>query len=597
MPTAWRASCSARDQSYQMTPTASLWKGSPANYPDCSHEARDQGPTTAFHFLEISGEKIKALTNQSKNIILSPVLTFMSESSLLEDVGKIKSAIWAKRPIFGGILDRHGTDSLSDYAKDFLDINSLPVYLENRRGELYVVVHEMVTARLNKTVADELITQLEKFPFVSTTDHHGIVDHPYWINSNITTALPLSEAQNEILKYIPVFSFASVSLNNASAYPRGILLHGKSEVEEMIRLPFLPDKNKMSVVYATRSFDQSDIDRSYEYLNNSITKGELSVERANELKDFIHKNIAIPEILKCKKLSEQITKINYSIWPKFFHTAQTKPGEGKYGAPADLIYIEIEKIITELLTRFHLKNHDSLIYRTLFDANCQQFAKQYFNGLAGSFSLENKWGTYFFWGLDEKLRRVELELINGHLVSEKAKIFLPFTPEAIEDALLKEKIFPNMFLCYIITAFYYGLKCLGGFSQVHDLTVIKKAWQSYLREIGEGVEIDAIEPVQTMELSGGGVVLSYQEICDNCGLIPATGIDMYLDRRDTSFEKYLKLSKQVTLMDMMTVMLPEIYTVLYSAPARDEYLAHLSASAIMKATGVEDILRNYFKSL
>jgi hypothetical protein len=148
-----------------------------------------------------------------------------------------------------------------------------------------------------------------------------------------------------------------------------------------------------------------------------------------------------------------------------------------------------------------------------------------------------------------------------------------------------------------MTAFYYGLKCLGGFSQVHDLTVIKSAWQEYLREIGESPEADAIEPVQTLELSAGGIVLSYQEICKDCGLIPATGIDMYLDRRDTGFSQYLELSKKVTLMDMMMAMLPAIYGVLYSAPARDERLTAISPSAIMNATGVENTLRTYFKTL
>lgn len=521
----------------------------------------------------------------------------MPANSTLEDVAQIKDAIWNKRPTFGGILDRHGNDSLQKYAKDFLEINSVPDYMANRREELYAVVHEMASARLSQTVADGLIAQLRKYPFASTTDHHGIVDHPYWINSNILTALPYSEAADDILKYIPVFSFASVSLNNASAYPRGILFHGKTAVEEMIRLPFLPDKNKMSVVYAMRGFEADDLKRADEYLNARVAAGEIEAERATEVKEFVAKNIGTSDVLSSKRLAEQITKVNYKIWPQFFHGPQTKPGEAALESPADLVYLEIERIITTLLTRHHLKNTHSLIHRIMFGEGAEELAKKYFDGLAGSFSIANKWGTYFFWGMDEKLYRIELELIDGHLVSEKANIRVPFTPEGIAEALEKEIIFPNMFLCYIMTAFYYGFKCLGGFSQVHDLTVIKKSWQEYLRVIGEEPEADAVEPVQTLELSGGGVVLSYQEICDDCGLIPATGIDMYLDRRDTRFSQYLELGKKVTLMEMMMAMLPAIYSVLYSAPIRDERLANISPATIMVATGVDATLRSYFTNL
>ena len=95
-----------------------------------------------------------------------------------------------------------------------------------------------------------------------------------------------------------------------------------------------------------------------------------------------------------------------------------------------------------------------------------------------------------------------------------------------------------------MVSLYYGMKCLGGFCQVHDLTIMKVAWASLLREIGENGEADALEPVQTKELGGDGLVLSYMKTLTN-ELVPATGIDMLIEPNgDQSYEHYLALSKK-----------------------------------------------------
>jgi hypothetical protein len=176
------------------------------------------------------------------------------------------------------------------------------------------------------------------------------------------------------------------------------------------------------------------------------------------------------------------------------------------------------------------------------------------------------------------------------LCSLENEMTLPLTPSAIAQALAEKMIFPSMLLCYVVVSLYYGMKCLGGFCQVHDLTVIKTAWQQLLAEAGEEAEAQALTPVQTKELGGDGMVLAYLRSDANV-LVPATGLDMITYSGDTSFKKYIAFSKALTLSEVMSPMLPEMYTVLYPFPERDTELTVVSPEQIARATGLSEKAR------
>lgn len=518
----------------------------------------------------------------------------MPDSGIEEKIGKIKKAVWAKRPIFGEILDKHGNKTLFDYSKEYIDVNPTPG-LDHRKEELYKIVHELLASRLGEAVADDVQKQLEKKPLVSTADHHGIIDNPFWINSNILQALPITQSGEAALRYNIVFSFASVSVNNASAYPRGIIFHGDGAGEQTLRLPILPDKEKMAVVYTVRGFTADDVSKAKKQLAEKVKRGEVTDARAQDITMVIDRFINVEDVLKLPTLAEQVTVINYRLWPHLFHRAAAESASVERAPVVDLIYVEIESILRELLIRHHLRNRESLIHRLLFATEDRPLIEKHFNNLAGSFSLEEKWGTYFFWTMDEKMHRVGLFLQGKELVSADGAYRIPYTPESIAEGLQSKRLFPSMFLCYVMIPFYYGMKCLGGFSQVHDLSMIKNAWQAYLREIGSDAEAEAVAPVQTKEMTAGGIVLAFEETA-NHALVAATGIDLAVSKKDTSFERFIELSKKVTLIEMMNAMLPETYTVFFSERDRDPALASLSSAEILKATGVEAKLRSYLAS-
>lgn len=512
----------------------------------------------------------------------------LSKPEIEARLHNIREVIWRRRPILGDIMQRHGADRLYDYARDFMDINKIP-RLSARQPELIGIVRELLAARLGDKVANDVAEQLAHFPLVSTADHHSPIQHPFWVNSNIISALPYVDLSHERLKYLVAFSFATVSLNNASGYPRGVLFHGKANgAGPMLRFPIMPDREKMATVYSTRAFTRAELDRTKAEIIKKEREGEVAPGRATLINDLIEKYFGHPRVLTASDLSTQITHINYWLWKDIFHPAKNEPATGAERPVPDLVYLEIETIVAELLLRYHLNNESSPIYRVLFDPVHSTLAKNHLNNIPGAFSAEKNWGTHFFWGLDKKRHRVRMFLNGaGTLHSEDSEFGHVWTSAGVAEALRAKRIFPSMVLCYLIISLYYGMKCLGGFSQVNDLTMTKDAWQKLLRAAGDNEEADAVEHVQTKELGGDGMVLAYLEDAEH-RITPGSSFDLILHEESTTYDKHLDLAKRVSLSDMMAPMLPEMYTVLYSQSDRDPALTAVTPEAVIAAVNIHD---------
>ncbi len=507
----------------------------------------------------------------------------------------MEEAIWSRRPILGEIMQKHGDKTLQRYSQDFLDVNPSPL-LDTRKEELISIVDYLLSKRLNPEVAAGVCAQLRDCPLVSTTDHHGIIQHPFFVNANIISALPYSGSSVKTLKYLVVFSFAGVSLNNASCYARGLLFHGDiNGSENLLKMPVLPDKMKRSTVYAARRFDREDLQNAHLFLAQKERVGEVVPERAAKVREFLQEYLATEPVLAAPHLSSQITKINFRLWPKLFHTAPQNGGVQSANVP-DLIYLDIETIVREVFLQRLLHNPNSSLYKLLFSEDWRELALERFDGIPGAFKRSNDTGTFCFWGLDPKGHRVRLKPENGVLVSEDNLLRIPLTPEDIGQALKSKQIFPSMLLSYLTVSLYYGMKCLGGFCQVHDLTMTKKAWQQMLRDKGELEEAEALEPVQTKELGGDGMVLAYLQTKKD-ELVAATGIDMIINGMNTSYDGFLELSQTLTLSEAMHVLLPEMYTVLFTAEERDPALASIKPEQVMEAMGLTQKLRHEIRRI
>ncbi len=503
-----------------------------------------------------------------------------TSSTVRAVIGRLKEAIWKRRPILGEIMTKHGGKVLSEYAKDFMDVNPAPG-LDARKPELISMVEELVTGRLGAEVGAGVARQLRKLALVSTADHHSINQHPFFLNAEIISGIPLYEDPDPEIRYTIAFSFASVSVNNVSGFARGILFNGgMNGSSNLVKLPVLTDRLKMSVVYSCKPYTREDLTKAEGELMKKEREGVILPGKAEKVRALMEEFLGADDVLHASNFCSQLTRINHKYWPRLFHGAS----DSGRRVP-ELIYLDIETLVTQTILRHHLKG-GSLINRFLFDPKLRPLIQKHFEGIPGAFSAAKDWGTFLFWGLDDRVHRVRLFIDGDRLVSRDRTIDIEFSPSGIEAALKAKKIFPSMLTCYVAVSMYYGIKCLGGFCQVHDLTLCKEAWRLLLLEIGEATEAEAIIPVQTKELGGDGLVLSY--IRTNTGTtVPAMGFDMLLDEGDTGFERYVSLSKKVTLQEMMDPMLPEMYTVLYPESEREAELLAVKPEEIFRATGLE----------
>lgn len=489
------------------------------------------------------------------------------------------TAICRRSPVMHGLLSESGQESLFAYAKKFFDLHTAPVHQE-RRSEFVSAVRALLLPRLGQEETENVCAQLQECSLVSTTDHHAFIQHPYWINANIVTALPYMEAPNPPSSIV-VFSFSSISLNNGSGFPRGLLFHATDDCSgDPVKLPIYPDKEKMGMVYAMRRFTADDLAHATHALQELVKKGEVPQARATAIATMMQETFGREDVLNAADLCAQITILNARVWPRLFHGS-----DGQLSHVPGLVYLEIERLVADLLCASHLQNSSSPVHSLLFGKDPERVSRL-FDGITGMFCREKGLGSYLFWGIDQKLHRTALHLQDGALVSEDGTIRVEMTPDAIANALKTKTIMPGMGLCYILVAFHYGFTCLGGFCQVQDLTELKDAWVAFLRELGMQEEAETAQTVQTRDMSAGGMILAYLPTPRKT-LVPATGLDLLLARtEDTRLERLASYAKHVTFRESMYPMLLDNYRVFYTAQERDPALLTFSSEHVTASAGL-----------
>ncbi len=135
-------------------------------------------------------------------------------------------------------------------------------------------------------------------------DHHGILNHPVLAGVNITShywRLFDHEQQGDIL----TFATGNVSLNN-HFHRRGFQFSGQK-----VNLFSKSEKNQL--VYATPTTDWNIIAR----LHASHRWSQLPAADQQFFLDFQNEINAI-DFSGCHSIGDQITKINFYLWPRLF---------------------------------------------------------------------------------------------------------------------------------------------------------------------------------------------------------------------------------------------------------------------------------------
>ncbi len=493
------------------------------------------------------------------------------QSVLEENFSRLKEKVLEKRPVLREILHKRGTKKLYDYAKDYIDVNLNPP-IKKRQDEFLHTFRKEVASRLGEEVAQSAVLQLEKHYFVSTADHHGPLCHPFFITSNLLTAAPYVESEDPFFNNVIVLACANVSLNNSS-FPRGLLFHSHHEGKiQLNRLPFFPAADRLCPVFNYRAYTTDDINRAKNSLYSMVKKGEITSREVEIIQTLLDEIYLKPDHINSPNFSDQITKTNFDLWKRFFHSSKI--------VPPNLVYLEQESLVGRLLIDHHLYS-DTSIHHILFDPSYHSHITLYFEGIQGAFSQEQQWGTYFFWALPKGQKyRLQLWKDGNFLVSSDRSYRLELTPDNVKKALENKEIIPNMKLCYMILAFYYGLKCLGGFSQINYLTFMKNAYIKMQADQGNYRSIEVCARAQTKEM-GGDYTLAFLK-GSNGEVLPASGLDLILYGHENTWKIFVEGSKEITLDEAVSTLLPEFYRILYAETEREADLAAISTDAIIK---------------
>lgn len=486
------------------------------------------------------------------------------------DLAQIKARVFEKTPILQETVEKLGKKSLFEYAKSYPE-NHLSSQALARRQELITIVSVRAEQLFDQTTAQSIARQLGKYFFVSTADHHGPICHPFWLNANLLAATQASTLEN-----ILVFSCATVSLNNSSV-PRGLIFHSDAKnYEQLHQLSFFPASENQRPVFGMRAYIKTDLARLKKNIWSKVQDESVRMAVAEKIIKLIDEVYGAAEAFAAPNFSSQISVTNAKLWQRFFPVNQTVPR---------LIYLDQESITTELLLSHHL-TADTIISQMILDTSLAPMIVKYFDGIRGGFSLAEKKGSYLFWALPAGSKyRQQLWLDGKELRTTDGAFCVPLEADAIMEKLQTGELIPTILLTFLILSFYYGLKCLGGFLQPSYLTATKTAYIRMLKELGLISEIEAFSATDTKTMGGDFALAFLQD--KHKKLHQATGLDLLLYSDGKAWETFQTLTKQVSLEDSVTVMLPLFYEVLYREEERDKGLAGLRTNEIMQLSGLD----------
>ncbi|HRH23156.1 MAG TPA: hypothetical protein PK295_00815 [Candidatus Magasanikbacteria bacterium] len=440
---------------------------------------------------------------------------------------EIKKKVLERTPYLKQTLEHKGDTTLLNYFEESLQFSN-PIPSE-RQEELLQVVKEMIENVISHEIAHHAIEQLRKHYYVSTADHHGPITHPFFVNSHLAQSLANQKHQ---LKNIFVFSCGGVSLNNSSV-PRGILFHDAELNKKQFNLVSL--KHRHHPVFSFPAYTKKD---------DTINPSKITLPK--KLAELITELYSNETIFTYSTYSDQITYSNYLLWKKI-------PGQQNM----NLIYLEQEKIVNELLLRYHLDNQTFLTH-LLTDESVLHIFEECFDGIQGAFSSKIHTGTILFWAI-HKGKRIQLKREGTVLTSPDGSYKVSLTPQEIKTAIKKGELMPSMVLSFIILSFYYGLTCGGGFMQVNYLTQMKMAYAQFLKLVNKEKEEKFVSSIIT-DYFCSDLVFATME--NKKTATHASSIDLIIHQKTDTGIRLQELTEVCTLGQAVDHMIPELYRIL-----------------------------------
>jgi hypothetical protein len=174
------------------------------------------------------------------------------------------------------------------------------------------------------------------------------------------------------------------------------------------------------------------------------------------LLEFVTHRIESIDLGGCRGLSDQLTKINFHLWPLLF-------------APAirdrmpNLVQLDIEDVAARYLV--HLIEHEpgAFVVRMLLEPEFREDVLTSLDGLVGGWDTDRGLGSHFFWA-HRDARRVSLQLRGDTLCRTDTGEAFPITRSTLVEELESRRWFPGQIITLLMFIFVAGMKPVTGWS-------------------------------------------------------------------------------------------------------------------------------------
>ena len=354
-----------------------------------------------------------------------------------------------------------GNESISAYSSEIFKYVPKDVHRE-RQEVFFDLIDEKISRLFNEDEKLRIRLPDRKLGLKGgVVDHHGILNHPVLLGVNIT---PHYSRMFDRKKNGDILTFATgnVPLNDP-LHRRGFMIGGQ-------RVNIFPKSDKSKIVYGLPKYD-FDFVESQKKSGIWFKRSDREKSTLNEIQALIHSI----DFDTCTSLGDQITKINFHLWPFLF-------AGNMRGDVSNLVSLEYDDIIIKYLKRTISDHKDSFIYSLIFNEDYRSKARDFFDGKTGAWNTDKGTGTFLFWALDKENKHVSLHLENDYLVNGDKSIRVGLDEESIFMALNEGLILPGMLLKFSLVLFYLGMKPFAGYGSANYLSVMQKEVADFIRE-------------------------------------------------------------------------------------------------------------------
>lgn len=330
-----------------------------------------------------------------------------------------------ERPQLIPILRDFGSLSLASYGKSLISQNGTlsPV--------LRKILSEIVAERFGRELSSVTSDTFAKISSIDTAGHGGVLSEDTLIQGHLIGARAIKESGYKLLLTL---ACGVVPMNN-STWPRGFFVQGERE-----------------------SIFPKSFDRIGFYECSAFTKDQLIKSKSSEAsprkKAVIEFIEAIPGIFEHETFATQTSIINHLLWMECFE---------RRGEFPEFVQLLLEEVTSQLV--IHSIETNDYIAQILFSLSIRTKVLERLSGLPGTWNLETKKGTHFFWAAAGDFRNASL-WVEGDVLRGKKDYRL--TPDEILSGLKSRELVPSVFLS-LLSLLKNGVRCLGGYHQVYYL--------------------------------------------------------------------------------------------------------------------------------